>query len=257
MSYLDAVILGILQGLTEFLPVSSSGHLVLAQAILGVKQPGVSYEVLVHLATALAVVIYFRGWILLLLRSLFKGAMKSERAVLGYLIIGTVPAGVLGVLFSDFFESIFSNPLVTSLMLFVTGAILLATRYVRTGRGNVSLVSAVAMGFGQALAIMPGISRSGATIAAGMAAGVNPARAAEFSFLLSIPAILGAAVFKADELLLLRADLMGQYTAGAVVSFALALLAVYTVLAVVRRGKFDYFGYYCVVAGAVGLYLFV
>jgi undecaprenyl-diphosphatase len=257
MSYLDAVILGILQGLTEFLPVSSSGHLVLAQAILGVKQPGVSYEVLVHLATALAVVIYFRQRIVLLVRSIFDGTMKSERAILGCLIIGTVPAGVLGVLFSGFFESAFSNPLVTSLMLFVTGVILLATRYVRTGRRNVSLVSAIVMGFGQALAIMPGISRSGATIAAGMAAGVNPARAAEFSFLLALPAILGAAMFKADELLLLRADLIGQYVAGAVVSFALALVAVYTVLAVVRRGKFDYFGYYCVVAGAVGLYLFV
>ncbi len=257
MSYLDAIILGILQGLTEFLPVSSSGHLVLGQALLGVKEPGVAFELLVHLGTLLAVVIYFRSRIGRLVMSLFRKDRKRERAVVGYLVIGTIPAGLAGVLFKDFFERAFSNPLMTSIMLFVTGLILLSTYLVRAGQRDVSVVSSVVMGLGQALAIMPGISRSGSTIAVGMLTGVKPSEAAEFSFLLAVPAIAGAVAFKADELLQLNPQLAGQYLVGTIVSFLFALVAVYTVLAVIKRGKFQYFAYYCFAAGAVGLYLFL
>ncbi|MDH4156696.1 MAG: undecaprenyl-diphosphate phosphatase [candidate division Zixibacteria bacterium] len=257
MSYLDAIILGILQGLTEFLPVSSSGHLVLTQALLGVKEPGVAFELLVHLGTLLAVVIYFRHRLGRLVASLFHRDRKPERAVVGYLVIGTVPAGVAGVLFKDFFEGAFSNPLMTAMMLFATGLILLSTYLVPAGRRDVSVISSVVMGLGQALAIMPGISRSGSTIAAGMLTGVKPSEAAEFSFLLAIPAIAGAVAFKVDELLELKSQLAGQYLVGTIVSFLFALVAVYTVLAVIKRGKFQYFAYYCFAAGAVGLYLFL
>lgn len=257
MTYFDAVLLGILQGLTEFLPVSSSGHLVLAQAILGVKQPGVSFEVLAHLGTLLAVFIYFRPQIALLVRSVFEGNMKEERAIIGYLIIGTIPAGLAGLLFKDFFEQAFSNPAMTSLMLFVTGLILLSTRFYRRGGKRVGILSAIIMGIGQAAAILPGISRSGTTIAAGMASGVEPSRAAEFSFLLAIPAILGAMVLKGNELLNIESSLIGQYLVGMVFSFLLGLVAVHLVLAVVKRGKLDYFAYYCFAAAGVGLYLFM
>jgi undecaprenyl-diphosphatase len=257
MTYFDAVLLGILQGLTEFLPVSSSGHLVLAQGILGVKQPGVSFEVLAHLGTLLAVFIYFRTQIALLIRSIFKGDMKKERAIIGYLIIGTIPAGLAGVLFKDFFEQAFSNPAMTSLMLFVTGLILLSTRFYGKGHEGIGILSAIFMGIGQAVAILPGISRSGTTIAAGMACGVEPSRAAEFSFLLAIPAILGAMVLKRKDLLNVDSSLIGQYLVGMVFSFLLALVAVHMVLAVVKRGKLDYFAYYCFAAAGVGLYLFL
>ena len=257
MTYLDAAVLGILQGLTEFLPVSSSGHLVLAQAILGVKQPGVSFEILAHLGTLLAVLIYFRSQVTLLVRSVFEGNMKEERAIIGYLIIGTIPAGLTGLLFKDFFEQAFSNPAMTSLMLFVTGLILLSTRFYRRGGKRVGILSAIFMGIGQAAAILPGISRSGTTIAAGMVSGVEPSRAAEFSFLLTIPAILGAMVLKRNELLNIDASLIGQYLVGMVFSFLLALVAVHLVLAVVKRGKLDYFAYYCFAAAGVGLYLFL
>lgn len=243
--------------MTEFLPVSSSGHLVLAQAILGVKQSGVSFEILVHLGTLLAVLIYFRPQVVLLVRSVFDGNMKQERAVLGYLIVGTIPAGLAGLLFKGFFEQAFSNPAMTSVMLFATGLVLLSTRFFKRGSRRVGLLSAIVMGVGQAAAILPGISRSGTTIAAGMISGVKPSEAAEFSFLLAMPAILGAVVFKSRELLSLDPDLMGQYLVGTVFSFLLALVAVHTVLAVVRRGKLDYFAYYCFAAGAVGLYLFL
>ncbi|TET96392.1 MAG: undecaprenyl-diphosphate phosphatase [Candidatus Zixiibacteriota bacterium] len=257
MTYFDAVLLGILQGLTEFLPVSSSGHLVLAQAILGVKQPGVSFEVLAHLGTLLAVFIYFRSQVTLLVRSVFEGNMKEERAIIGYLIIGTIPAGLAGLLFKDFFEQAFSNPVMTSLMLFVTGLILLSTRFYRRGSKGIGVLSTIIMGIGQAAAILPGISRSGTTIAAGMACGVEPSRAAEFSFLLAIPAILGGMVLKRNELLNIDSSLIGPYLVGMVFSFLLALVAVHLVLVVVKRGKLDYFAYYCFAAAGVGLYLFL
>lgn len=256
MTYVDAIILGVLQGLTEFLPVSSSGHLVLAQALLGVSDPGVSFEVVVHLGTLFSVLVYFRHRILLLIQSLYTPAMQTERRMLLLLVIGTIPAGLAGVLLRDFFEQAFSDPVTTAMMLFVTGAILLATRFVRKGDKPIGWWSAVIMGIGQACAIMPGISRSGSTIAMGMIAGAKPAEAAEFSFLLAVPAIGGAAVLQFGELLAADSSHMLPYLLGAVLSFLTGLAAVYAVLATVRRGSFDYFAYYCFAAGALGLYLF-
>jgi undecaprenyl-diphosphatase len=257
MSYFDAIVLGILQGLTEFLPVSSSGHLVLAQEVLGVSDPGVSFEVLVHLGTLLSVLVYFRKGLLDLVRSLFTKEMRAERRIVAYLVIGTIPAGLAGVLLGDFFERAFSSPALTSGMLLVTGGVLFVSRFFKSGEKTPSWQSSVAMGFGQALAILPGISRSGSTIVVGMIAGVNPSKAAEFSFLLAIPAIGGAVVLKTRDLLALEPSLLGPYVVGVLLAFVLGLAAVYTVLAVVRRGSFEYFGYYCVAAGLAGLYLFL
>jgi len=257
MSYIDAIILGIIQGLTEFLPVSSSGHLALVETVLGVKEPGVQFEVLVHLGTLVAVLVYFRNQISLLIRALFDRTLVKERFVIGYLILGTIPAGLAGFYLESFFEKAFSNPLLTSLMLFVTGFILLSTYLVRAGNNDVSFKSALVMGIGQAFAILPGISRSGSTIAAGMLIGVDPSKAAEFSFLLAIPAIAGAVVLKAGEFVNISSELIGPYLVGAIVAFLFGLLAVYLVLTVIRKGKFQYFAYYCFAAGAVGLYLFM
>jgi len=257
MSYFDAILLGIVQGLTEFLPVSSSGHLVLVQELLGVKQAGVAFELLAHLGTLVAVLIYFRRTIWrLVLAALGKGSRDDRRMVL-WLIVGTVPAGVAGYLLQDFFKQAFSNPLVTSCMLFVTGVILLGTRFVRRGDRPISFVSALVMGIGQAVAIMPGISRSGATIASGLFAGVRPSQAAEFSFLLSIPAIAGATLLEAPEILSVSSELMAPYLLGSLFSLVFGLVAVYVVLETIKRGKFDYFAYYCFAAGALGVYLFL
>jgi len=257
MSYWDAILLGILQGLTEFLPVSSSGHLVLAQELLGVNQPGVAFELLAHLGTLGAVLVYFRAAIWRLGKAVFGVGSRTDRFMVLWLVIGTVPAGLVGFLLEDFFEGAFSSPLATSAMLLVTALILLATRFVRYGQRPVAWHSALAMGVGQALAIMPGISRSGTTIAAGLFAGVRPAQAAEFSFLLAIPAIGGAILLKADELIHVGSAAAGPYLVGAVLSFLFGLVAVYLVLSTIRRGKFDYFAYYCFAAGALGLYLFL
>lgn len=256
MNYLDALFLGCLQGLTEFLPVSSSGHLVLAQTILGVKQPGVAFEVALHFGSWLAVVAYFHNTIWRLIRSVFDSSMKSERRMIGLLLLGSVPAGVVGLTFKGMIEGAFANPLLTSILLIVTGVLLLSSRFMIKGHSDVKILSAVMMGLGQALAILPGISRSGSTIVFGMAAQVEPAKAAEFSFLLSLPAIGGAMLLNAGDLASLDAVTAGPYLAGMVASFALSVVAVFTVLAVIRRGRFSWFAYYCFAAGALGIYLF-
>jgi undecaprenyl-diphosphatase len=257
MNYFDTIILGILQGLTEFLPVSSSGHLVIAEALLGVKMPGISVEVMLHLGTLLSVLVFFRARILRLIQALWTRSMVTERKIILFLIIGTIPAGVVGVLFKDFFESVFSSPALTSSMLFVTGAILLLTRFIHPGKKPLTPFRALIIGIGQSFAIMPGISRSGSTIAVGMLAGVEPSEAAEFSFLLAIPAIAGATVLQAGELFAMEPGMLAPILVGSVCSFLTGLAAVYAVLATIRKGKFAWFAYYCFAAGAVGLYLFL
>ncbi|HUV30123.1 MAG TPA: undecaprenyl-diphosphate phosphatase [Acidobacteriota bacterium] len=257
MSYIDATILGLLQGLTEFLPISSSGHLVLAQSLLGVKQPGVSFEVMLHLGTMLAVVVYFRSLLTDLVRSLYTPDRRRERTILVYLVIGSLPAGVAGLLFHHFYNRVFSNPLVTSLLLLVTGVILLTPRFLRPRVKGLALPSVIVMGLAQALAILPGLSRSAATITFGELSGAEPSQAAEFSLLLAVPAIAGAALLRAGDPLYLNLVLSGQYLVGVLLAFVSGLVAVRILILTVRRGQFEYFAYYCFAAGLVGLYLFL
>jgi undecaprenyl-diphosphatase len=255
VSYFEAVLLGIVQGLTEFLPVSSSGHLVLAQYILGVKLPGVNFELLSHLGTLVAVLVCFRVRITSLIRSLYTPNMRDERYMVLLLVIATIPAGLLGILLEDFFSDAFDEPAVAAGMLLVTGLILLSTRFVRKGGEPVRWFSATIIGLGQALAILPGISRSGSTIAAGILSRVHPAKAAEFSFLMSIPVIAGAVALKARSLAAIESAQVGPYLVGTVVAFLFGLLAIEWLLSMVRKGRFEYFAYYCFAVGAVGLYL--
>lgn len=257
MTYIDAIILGILQGVTEILPVSSSGHLVIAQGLLGVKQPGVSFEVLVHLGSLLSILIFFRQKIMLLIRSLYDSECQQYRPVILMLIIGSVPAAFFGLMFKDRFEQAFSNPVLAASMILVTGLILVMTRFIPAGEGKVGLKSSFLIGLGQAMAIMPGISRSGTTIAAGLFLRITPEEAAEFSFLLSIPAIGGAALLESRELLALDTALVGQYLVGTFCAFLFSLVSLQTLLSIVRRRKFEYFAFYCFAVGGLGLYLFL
>jgi undecaprenyl-diphosphatase len=256
MNYFEAIILGLIQGLTEFLPVSSSGHLVLSEHLMDLKQPGVVFELIVHLGTLLSVLVYFRKRILLLIKSLFIRKMTSERKMILFIVIGTVPAAVAGYLLSDFFEEAFSSPMMTSAMLVLTGLILISTGIIKPGLANLNIPRSVIIGIGQAMAILPGISRSGTTIAAGLFTGVTPLLAAEFSFLLAIPAIGGAIIFKIKELLNLDPSMAGQYTIGALTAFISGLFAVYILLGIVKKGKFKYFGVYCIFVGILGLIYF-
>lgn len=256
MTYFDAGILGLVQGLTEFLPVSSSAHLVFGQQLLGVREPGITFEIAVHLGTLLSVLLFYRSKITTLLGSLFDRSKKDDHRLILYLVIATVPAAVLGIAFKDFFESTFSAPRVSAYALLVTACFLWLTRYFNKGTKPVGMREAIIMGSAQALAIFPGISRSGSTISAGMFAGTNAVAAAEFSFLMSILAVGGAVAVKAKHLVTLDQMQIGPYLFGAIVAFATGMAAVAGLLRIIQKGKFEYFAYYCLVAGIIGLIIF-
>jgi undecaprenyl-diphosphatase len=254
VSVLEAIVLGIVQGLTEFLPVSSSGHLVLGQALLGIRLPGVTFEVTVHLATLCAVLWVYRGRV----GSLTAGAFRGDRAswsYIGLLVLASVPAGLVGVLGKDWFESAFGRPLFAACLLIVTGFIVYSVRFTadRADAPAPSAGQSVWIGLAQAAAILPGVSRSGATVAMGTWRGVEPVAVAEFSFLMSVPAILGAG-------LLQLGDAGGAGGAGGFVllaGFAAALVAgvaaIHLFVRMLRAGAFYRFAWYCWVAGSAYL----
>ncbi len=255
MSALQAAFLGILQGLTEFLPVSSSGHLVLGQAVLGIDPPGVVFEVSLHVATLLAVCWVYRLKILELARGVIVGDGDSYRYV-GLLFLASVPVGIVGLGFASAIESAFSRPAVAAALLLVTGGIVWTLRRTapRAGRPAPGIRDAALIGLAQAVAILPGISRSGSTVAMGIALGVSPPKMAEFSFLLSVPAIVGAAAVQ-----LPAASTVGGRIGLVPLAVAFAAAAVSGVFAIrifvrmLRAHTFHRFAYYCWIVG--GLYL--
>jgi undecaprenyl-diphosphatase len=195
---LQDIILGLVQGLTEFLPVSSSGHLVIVPAMLGWDEPPLSLTIFLHLGTLLALLAYFRKEIVDLTFGVFGRGMDpgAARRMVGFLAIGTIPAAVAGLAFGSFFEDAFQRPYETCVELVLTGLLLIVTERMATRAASRELDAPRAVGIGaaQALAILPGISRSGATIGAGLWFGMSREEATRFSFLLSIPAIAGAGV---------------------------------------------------------------
>ncbi len=260
MSLLEAIVLGVVQGLTEFLPVSSSGHLALAQHLIpgfDVEGAGVLFDLLLHVATLLAVLIYFRKRLLELAAAVFDSGRGAERRLIVLLAIATLPIVAAGFLLKDPLENVKNYPVAVAALLCVTGLVLFVPGWLKArAEDDHSLRSSVIMGVGQAFALLPGISRSGTTIAAGMLAGVRPSLAAEFSFLLAIPAIGGATVLKMKEISSIPTEALAPYAAGMVAAFLTGLFAIYAVLAVVRRGKFAYFGFYCLALGIGGLIYF-
>lgn len=272
MSLTWAAILGAVQGLTEFLPVSSSGHLVILQGLAGLKMPGVTFEIAVHLGTLLAVLIALWGDVRTLLGGLWRpspgrrkgGGQGGERQLLAALLVALVPTGVIGLAGKDFFESLFDSPRAAALALLLTGLILLATPALSRGRTGLFRVKgrqALAVGGAQGLAIVPGLSRSGLTIAAGLACGLEPDAAARFSFLLSIPAILGAAgvdaldVLKGGPLSAATALPPGPLLVGALTATLVGAVSVRWMLDLVRRGRLRPFAYYCWAVGLLTLVL--
>lgn len=262
MELVKAVLLGILQGLTEFLPISSSGHLVIGAELLDFHDAGISFEVFLHLGTLIAVIIAFHKELLMMLRSLMS---TSEQRALDpelsrsfmwnwYVIAATVPAVIVGLFLKDSIEKIFDNILITFGMLAITGLIMVLTTKIPSGKGEMTMIRSIFIGTAQACAILPGLSRSGSTIFAGISLGVQRETAARFAFIMSIPAILGAAVLKLSDLLAappsperILALLVG--TTASVISgyFAIILL-----MRIVRKGKLHWFGYYCFTLSAVG-----
>jgi undecaprenyl-diphosphatase len=275
VTVIQAILLGCLQGATEFLPVSSSGHLVLVPWLLGWAEPGLAFSAVVHWATALAVLGYFwREWLSLLraaaralvaLTSWVSRAVagrersgrlqtSSELRLLGLLVLGSIPAAVVGYFLEDFFERMFGRPVVAAVFLLVTAVILaLSERFARRERdlGDMSWLDAVLVGFGQALAIFPGLSRSGATIGAGMARGLRREWAARFSFLLATPVIVGAGLFKLVDLMQ-AGGLSAQapmLAAGFLAAGLVGLACIHLLLRYVQRRPLYPFAIYCSLAG--------
>ncbi len=261
MDYFTGIILGAIQGLTEFLPISSSGHLVLAERILGGKaSTGLIFEVMVHFATMVAVVLFFREKIWKMIVSLVPPYTQDKLPALklvAIIIIGTIPAGVIGLALENYIEGAFSSTKVVSIMLLVTGMILLSTRLIKSGSNLPNFKTGLLIGIAQSAALMPGISRSGTTIAAGLHLKLAPSEAAEFSFLLSLPAVFGATLLKSFDLIgsPISGNAIGPYVAGAITAFIIGYLSIAWLMRIIKRGKFFFFGIYCLLIGFLGLVL--
>ncbi|MCP4847093.1 MAG: undecaprenyl-diphosphate phosphatase [Verrucomicrobiaceae bacterium] len=259
MNYSDAIILGIVQGLTEFLPVSSSGHLAITQEIIGIgadKTP-IIFDLLLHVATLVAVLIYFRKRLILLTLAIFDRSQKEERRLIMLLCLATIPIVITGLCLKDPLEQVREHPAIVSLLLCFTGLILFLPGLIKAKPNQAPNVrSSILVGLAQSLALLPGISRSGSTIAAGLALGIRPALAAEFSFLLAIPAISGATLLKLDAISSIQKEEFAIYLTGIGAAFITGLLAIYAVISSIRHGKFAYFGVYCITLGIGGLIYF-
>lgn len=255
MDILKVIILGIVQGLTEFLPVSSSGHLVLAAKLLNFHEEGVAFEVFVHLGTLLSVLIVFRKDVIKMILAPFQfisaGFSRDDTKTYLfwdlYIIIGTIPAAIVGLSLKSRIETAFSNIPLVIVMLAITGTILLSSRYMPKKKTEMTTLKSFIIGIAQAFAILPGISRSGSTIVTGIFLGIDKEQSARFSFLLAIPAILGASVIKINDLYMMDnySTPISYLILGAIISFIAGYFAIIWLLDIVKKGKLEWFAIYC------------
>jgi undecaprenyl-diphosphatase len=276
---LPFILLGILQGLTEFLPISSSGHLALAEQLLGVHKPGIVFDIFVHFGTLLSVVWVFRQRILRLVLAPLRGG--EDLRLLGMLIVGSIPTGILGLALNSSAEAAFVRSWAVGLGLLVTaGVLLIAEALTRLRLGQASLDvhlrqpsagegeqsrrslaqltwrDALWIGLAQGVAVLPGISRSGSTIAMGVLVGLRRTDAAEFSFLLFIPAIVGATALKLAEALsdpAAHSALWGSYLAGTIAAFLSGIVAIHFLMRFLRERRLTPFAVYCLALGLVAI----
>lgn len=259
MNTLEAIILGLIQGLTEFLPVSSSGHLEIGHALFGIEgESNIVFDIVVHGATVLSTLVVFWGE----LADLFKGVIKfkwnDSTQYVSKLLISAVPVGVAGVLFQDEIEGFFSgNLLLVGSMLLVTATLLSLAYFLRKGKRKIGYIDAIVIGIAQMLAVMPGISRSGSTIATGMLLGNDKTQLAKFSFLMVIIPILGANLLKivSGDITAAGNVEVGSLIAGFVAAFISGLLACKWMIGIVRKGKLIYFAAYCLVIGLIAIFV--
>lgn len=250
MTIFEAILLGIIQGLTEFLPISSSGHLVIGQKMLGISVAGNVFEIVVHLGTLVSVLIVFWNDIWQLLTSL--KSVSTKKYILA-ITIGTLPAVLVGFILRDVITEAFESIEVVAITLMITGIILFTTKFIKTKVRDISVGRGLLIGIAQAMAIVPGISRSGMTISLGMHLGVAPDKAAKFSFLLGIPAIVGAGLLTGLDLLKLSEPIL-PWSVLLVAFFSSLLvgwIALKWLLGLIKLGKFHWFGGYCIMVGLI------
>lgn len=254
MTLIQSIVLGLIQGITEFLPVSSSGHLVICKRLFSVNYD-IGLDIFLHIATAAALVVYFRKKIIEILGEL-KNSDRTGFPYIKAIIIGSVPTAVIGLGFKDFFEEKFSQPYIALLMLLVTGLILwVASKYSGSGKPPKTVYTAgisafIIIGTVQGIAIMPGISRSGITIAAALLLGFKKDSAFEYSMLLSVPAILGAAILQITKINLNAASVL-----AAIAAFSAGLIALDMLAKAVIHKKLHIFSYYVWTVGIIGIIL--
>jgi len=258
-------VLGIIQGVAEFLPISSSGHLVLAQNFLGISEPRIILDIVLHVGTLFAVVLYLWSFLSKIMTDTIAVLRKKEYYKNSYFklgifaIVGCVPAFIVVLLFKDIFVSFFSSAFKTALLLILNGFMLLLSRFLQ-GKNKISISSmcwwhALLIGCAQSCAIFPGISRSGITITSALLLGVEPILAFQFSFLLAIPAILGAVVFESDALLQLESGYF-VYGVGLLVSFVFGYASLFILKRFVIQNKIHKFSAYCILVGIISAVYF-
>jgi len=251
MTVLEAVISGIVQGLTEFLPVSSSGHLVILHKIFGLKEPQIAFDIFLHIGTMVSVLIFFAKDII--------NIIVKDRKMMLLIILACVPTFIIGFLSKDIAERLFGSSLTVGYALIITGLWLLIAHFFAIRNKSphgVSLLDSIIIGIAQGIAVIPGISRSGATIGTGLMLGLEGSMAVKFSFLLSVPAILGASAVKFIHI---EKGLEGAATvpfmAGGLAALFTGIAAIYLLLKAVKMSKLWAFGVYCILAGAVTVFL--
>lgn len=267
MSWWESIILGLIQGLTEFLPVSSSGHLVLGQYVLGLEAGGngVLFEVLVHFGTVMSIAWVYRQRLGVLTADVVKGLVRPASWKSSYdaepnfrmgvhILLTMIPTGLVYVFLGDQLEAAFGSPRLAAGMLLVTGTLLLLTMWSNKGTRRVGPGNSLLIGLAQAAAMIPGISRSGATICTAMYQQINPEEAADFSFLMLLPVVVGATMLKlGDASSAIDGAAWGVMLPGVVAAFLSGIVAIRLVLTFVKRGQFHLFAIYCFAIGILGL----
>lgn len=250
--FLDVTFLAILQGVAEFLPISSSGHLVIGQHVLGVKDAGLQLDVFLHVGTLLSVALYYR-------KSLWRIVAERDFCYVSKIVLSALPAVAVYAIFKEEVESLFNNTKMVGALLMFTGAVLAGTRFLPTGTKDVSFLRALWMGCMQAVALLPGVSRSGMTLAAARSGRVEPAKSAEFSFLMSAPLILGGMFLEILKMLSSSAEAaqegvgLGLLVWGALLSAAVGYFSLVALVKTLKGRWFWLFGPYCVTAGLLTL----
>jgi len=270
MDLWESFLLGLIQGITEFLPISSSGHLVLGQHFLGIQNDGgITFEIVVHFGSLVSIVLYYRKDVLALIMSALELVMKpsvflnpaemsKDQLLVGYILISMIPALLVGLLLKSSIESAFESPVWVSSMLLVTGILLLSTKFAKKGTNTIGVKHAIGMGFAQAVAILPGISRSGSTIAVGQLLGLSRDECARFSFLMVIPVIAGAMILEIAELGNAGVSVDVPILAVGFLSSAISgFFALTFLIHFIKKFGIQWFSAYCFAFGSISLWYFL
>ena len=254
VTLIEALILAVVQGLTEWMPVSSSGHLVITQTVLGLNPPLI-FDVMLHVGTLIVVLTVFRKDIADIIKAVIKRDFETEEGKLAlFIVVGSVPIAITGFIFYDFFKSLFSNLLAVGLALIITGSVLFFSEK-RIGNRKMGILDSLLIGLAQAVTIIPGISRSGITVATGLLRKIDKTKAFRYSFLLSVPAVIGATVMESRDLVLGNMD-MAPVFLGATISMIVGYGSLKLLQKIVMNEKFHLFAYYCWTVG-IAIILFI